>query len=296
MLRQRLGLAAYTLLWRVCAANKESSPSSTNAVSPEGFSSPDLNDVSGASPASVSFPDGDLSPNLSNENSREGLNLSVRPNPSTGNNTGRHIPATQSEDDDAASSVSQTTAVPVLRTDLGTRVQTRAREIEEELSRCCVETDNRIPVNSLSSFNCALIYELMLLQSAAQLPLCRDNSWRPGERRRTYTGAWHWPRRGSQPRRYPEADFPSEAASSYQKRPGVAVGLHGDLLSGVPARPARSYAAALQAGVPPPPGLDALPARQAPALHEHAAFVTPITPSATPARDSLRILKANSGS
>ncbi|KAH7963916.1 hypothetical protein HPB52_023789 [Rhipicephalus sanguineus] len=91
----------------------------------------------------------------------------------------------------------------------------------------------------------------------------------------------------------PEAAFPPEAALSSQTRPGAAVGPHGDPLSGVPVRPTRSYAAALQAGVPPHPGLDAPTARQAPALHEHVAFVTPITPSATPARDSLRILKAN---
>ncbi|KAH7963062.1 hypothetical protein HPB52_019460 [Rhipicephalus sanguineus] len=87
------------------------------------------------------------------------------------------------------------------------------------------------------------------------------------------------------------------AVASAQTRPGLPAGLQGapPLDSGtVPA--AMSYAAALRAGVPAAPASsrpDDIALASGQSLHEHVAFVTPIAPSATPARDSLRLLKEN---
>ncbi|KAH7963871.1 hypothetical protein HPB52_023744 [Rhipicephalus sanguineus] len=94
-----------------------------------------------------------------------------------------------------------------------------------------------------------------------------------------------------------DAAFPPAAVSSSQPQPGLAAGPHAGLLpSTAPTPPAITYAAALQVGAAsaaPPTGPPGLTSGPGPALHEHVAFVTPIAPTATPARDSLRLLKAN---
>ncbi|KAH7985241.1 hypothetical protein HPB52_024233 [Rhipicephalus sanguineus] len=80
-------------------------------------------------------------------------------------------------------------------------------------------------------------------------------------------------------------------------RPAALLPTSGPALPGQPAP--RTYAAALTSGLEPPgpssrtladgTSAPALP----PGLHEHVAFVTPLAPSTTPARDTLRLIKAN---
>ncbi|KAL1421208.1 hypothetical protein MTO96_004219 [Rhipicephalus appendiculatus] len=63
------------------------------------------------------------------------------------------------------SSVSETTAVPSdSRDDVERRVQARAREIEEELSRFCVDAGNRIPVTA-QPFFMSRVFEMVQLCS-----------------------------------------------------------------------------------------------------------------------------------
>ncbi|KAL1485843.1 hypothetical protein MTO96_031718 [Rhipicephalus appendiculatus] len=64
----------------------------------------------------------------------------------TQSSEGRHIPATNSnQEEDAQSSVSDATAVATgLRTDPGSREQARACELEDEISRFCADSSNRI--------------------------------------------------------------------------------------------------------------------------------------------------------
>ncbi|KAH7963906.1 hypothetical protein HPB52_023779 [Rhipicephalus sanguineus] len=191
-----------------------------------------------------------------------------------------------------------------LRSDLGTRVQTRAREIEEELSRYCVETGNRITVNA-RHFIMARVFELVQLCSdlradaacergavmALQGQLLETRREAADMHRRAVLAE---ARTAAQP--FTDPAHLSATAASAQPR----LGLHAGLQGAPPMDPgttpaAMTYAAALQAGAAPaapstgPPGLTSGPG---PVLHEHVAFVTPIAPTSTPARDSLRLLKA----
>lgn len=73
----------------------------------------------------------------------------------------RNDPGDPGEEDDAASSVSDATAVvPGLATDIGSRVQRRAREIEDELSRYMSESSNKVPV-SARNFIMSRVFELV---------------------------------------------------------------------------------------------------------------------------------------
>ncbi|KAH7963866.1 hypothetical protein HPB52_023739 [Rhipicephalus sanguineus] len=201
-----------------------STPSSTNAVSPAGSASPDLGDVSGASSAAFSSVGNDLIAELTDQNSREGLNLSTRHDPSTASTAERHIPATHPDDEDAISS------------DVGTRVQTRACEIEEELSRYCVETANRIPVNA-RHFIMARVFELVKLCSDLRADAAAERG------AASCLGGDKDDHRGAS-----EAVILPEAVQTSQARPGFPAGPPGALLSSsVPPTAAMTYAAALQA-------------------------------------------------
>ncbi|KAH7985785.1 hypothetical protein HPB52_025403 [Rhipicephalus sanguineus] len=73
----------------------------------------------------------------------------------------RNDPGDPGEEDDAASSVSDATAVvPGLATDIGSRVQRRARESEDELSRYMSESSNKVPV-SARNFIMSRVFELV---------------------------------------------------------------------------------------------------------------------------------------
>ncbi|KAH7963891.1 hypothetical protein HPB52_023764 [Rhipicephalus sanguineus] len=280
-----------------------STPSSTNAVSPAGSVSPDLGDVSGVSSAAFSPAGNDLIAEIVDQNSREGLNLSPRHDPSTASTSDRHIPATHPDDEDAISSVSQRTAVPHrLRTDVGTRVQTRACEIEEELSRYCVETANRIPVNA-RHFIMARVFELVKLCSDLRADAASERgvvTALQGQLQETRREVADLHRRAVLAETRTATVALSEAAvlpadlQTSQARPGFPAGPLGALLpSSVPPTAAMTYAAVLQAGAALPTGPSVTAPGRGPTLHEYGAFVTPIAPSATPARDSLRLLKDN---
>ncbi|KAL1470070.1 hypothetical protein MTO96_040690 [Rhipicephalus appendiculatus] len=113
---------------------------------------------------------------------------SYPPTGTTQNTEGWHIPATDgNQDDDALSSVSETTAVETgLRMDPGSRAQARARELEDEISRFCADPSNRITV-SCRNYIITRVFELVGLcsdlradaaWSAGRPPLCRVSSWR----------------------------------------------------------------------------------------------------------------------
>ncbi|KAL1485846.1 hypothetical protein MTO96_031721 [Rhipicephalus appendiculatus] len=69
------------------------------------------------------------------------------------------------EEEDAGSSVFEATAVGIrLRADLGTRIQARAREFEDEVSRCCADSANRIMV-SARNYIMTRVFELVSLCS-----------------------------------------------------------------------------------------------------------------------------------
>ncbi|KAL1476361.1 hypothetical protein MTO96_036558 [Rhipicephalus appendiculatus] len=69
------------------------------------------------------------------------------------------------EEEDAGSSVSEATAVGIgLRADLGTRMQARARELEDEVSRFCADSANRITV-SARNYIMTRVFELVSLCS-----------------------------------------------------------------------------------------------------------------------------------
>ncbi|KAL1487001.1 hypothetical protein MTO96_046713 [Rhipicephalus appendiculatus] len=69
------------------------------------------------------------------------------------------------EEEDAGSSVSEVTAVGIgLRADLGTRMQARARELEDEVYRFCADSANRITV-SARNYIMTRLFELVSLCS-----------------------------------------------------------------------------------------------------------------------------------
>ncbi|KAL1467489.1 hypothetical protein MTO96_042141 [Rhipicephalus appendiculatus] len=84
----------------------------------------------------------------------------------TQNTEGRHVPATDSnQDNDAQSSVSGTTAVETgLGVDPGSRAQARARDLEDEISRFCADPSNRITV-SCRNYIMTRVFELVSLCS-----------------------------------------------------------------------------------------------------------------------------------
>ncbi|KAH7963888.1 hypothetical protein HPB52_023761 [Rhipicephalus sanguineus] len=292
------GCLAFRLLDQYGESTAEvmSTPSSTNAVSPAGSVSPDLGDVSGASSAAFSAAGNDFIAELAEQNSREGLNLSTRHDPSTASTSVRLIPATHPDDEDAISSVSQTTAVPhTLRTDVGTRVQTRACEIEE-LSRYCVETANRIPVNA-RHFIMARVFELVKLCSDLRADAASERgavTALQGQLQETRREVADLHRRAvlaetrTDTVALSEAAILPAAAQTSQARPGFPAGPPGALLpSSAPPTAAMTYAAALQAGaastaLPTGPSVTA-PARGL-TLHEYVAFAN-IDPAAHDIRD-----------
>ncbi|KAH7932581.1 hypothetical protein HPB52_024299 [Rhipicephalus sanguineus] len=142
-----------------------SSISSTNAVSPARSSPQDFGSDSGSAFSCFSTAGNEIIANVQENRDQEGNSRSQSPDPSTASAEQRHIPASDGDNDDALSSVSQTTAVlTTSRLDVGTRVQARAREIEEVLSRFCLDAGNRIPVNA-RHFIMARVFELVELCS-----------------------------------------------------------------------------------------------------------------------------------
>ncbi|KAH7987085.1 hypothetical protein HPB52_024530 [Rhipicephalus sanguineus] len=181
--------------------------------------------------------------------------------------TSRNDPGDPGEEDDAASSVSDATAVvPGLPADVGSRVQRRAREIEDELSRYMSESSNKR--------GAALALRGQLVEARREVAAVQ---------------------RANQ-----------EASSGPGAGPGHGAGSCCSGVPGAPSAVPPgvcSYAAALtgaHCGAPSSHGAqitdpDAV-ATSAPAArqeHQHVAFLTPTAPTTTPAQDVLRLLKTN---
>ncbi|KAH7963859.1 hypothetical protein HPB52_023732 [Rhipicephalus sanguineus] len=152
-------------------------------------------------------------------------------------------------------------------------------EIEEELSRYCVETANRIPVNA-RHFIMARVATSGDPERGGRLAQASC----PGGDKDDHRGAL-----GGRHSTCGRADVPGTTWIS----------------CGAPRSPPVEFCAAdcrhdVRGGTPGGCCCYAVPTRpsaivpdRGPTLHEHVAFVTPIAPSAAPARDSLRLLKAN---
>ncbi|KAH7962320.1 hypothetical protein HPB52_015470 [Rhipicephalus sanguineus] len=286
-----------------------SSISSTNAVSPARSSPQDFGSDSGSAFSCFSTAGNEIIANVQENRDQQGNSRSQSPDPSTASAEQRHIPASDGDNDDALSSVSQTTAVlTTSRLDVGTRVQARAREIEEVLSRFCLDAGNRIPVNA-RHFIMARVFELVELCSdlgagaaserGAVLALKDQLVETRGENTALHQRAILAESRSCL---LPPVLAANDAATAAfpPSQPDHPAALLQRSVPGPPRQPApRTYAAALASGMEPPgPPSRTLPSGTSapaipPGLHEHVAFVTPLAPSTTPARDTLRLIKAN---
>ncbi|KAL1475713.1 hypothetical protein MTO96_037083 [Rhipicephalus appendiculatus] len=147
---------------------------STNAVSLAGSSPNDLGSDSGSVVSQFSQAGNELIGNLDHNVSSEGNSRSQSPDPTTASRQQRLIPTGDRDNEDALSSVSERTAVPGdSREDVGRRVQARARAIEEELSRFCVDAGNRIPVTA-RHFILAKVFEMVQLCSDLRADAAAD--------------------------------------------------------------------------------------------------------------------------
>ncbi|KAH6941182.1 hypothetical protein HPB50_014601 [Hyalomma asiaticum] len=217
---------------------------------------------------------------------------------------------TTGEDEDAGSSVSENTAVAIgHRADPGARMQVRARELEDELSRFCADSANRITV-SARNFIMSRVFELINLCSDMRADAATERGaalalqGQLAESRREVAGLQ---RRVLGAERAPVGDIlgglvapPAVAPAEFPAGPGVRVaGGAGPAVAGVP-----TYAAVVRAGGPAGvPGVGpvgpagpvgtAAPGAVPGARHEHVAFLTPVGATETPARDVVRLLKAN---
>lgn len=218
---------------------------------------------------------------------------------------------TAGEDEDAGSSVSEGTAVAIgHRADPGARMQVRARELEDELSRFCADSANRITV-SARNFIMSRVFELVNLCSDMRADAATERGaalalqGQLAESRREVAGLQ---RRVLAAERAPVGDIlgglvapPAVAPGEFPAGPGVRVaGGAGPAVAGVP-----TYAAVVRAGGPAGvPGVGpvgpagpirtAAPGTAVPgARHEHVAFLTPVGATEAPARDVVRLLKAN---
>ncbi|KAH7963996.1 hypothetical protein HPB51_027766 [Rhipicephalus microplus] len=183
-----------------------------------------------------------------------------------------------SEEEDAGSSVSEVTAVGIGHSvDPGNRMQARAREIEDEISRFCADSANRITGQLVDARR-----EIAGLQRQALV----------AER----------PPVGDILGGLAAAPAVGPAHAVLTAGPGVQVARGampmGPAVTGVP-----SYAAVVRAGGPAgvpgaglagPAGLvGAGPGMVSGVRHEHVAFLTPFGATEAPAQDVVRLLKAN---
>ncbi|XP_065302954.1 uncharacterized protein [Dermacentor albipictus] len=211
------------------------------------------------------------------------------------------------EEEEALSSVSETTAVAVtLPAGLGSRIQRRIRDIEVEILTYCTATVKKVPVEA-RKFIMSKIFELVeycsdlradaATERGAALALQgqlvdarRENSALRAKLHTRPTAALQ------------DDDFTVLGEASHagpdSSVPAADVGAVGGLL-GMPAAGSpggRSYAAALGAGLARArtgrPVATAPPAVARP-THDHVAFLTPVAQTATPARDVLRLSKTN---
>lgn len=293
-------------------------------VSPSGVGPPSL----GGSPATsgISFsPEGDvLLAGLTGQaesGQAETAEAAGRVEPTTGpahtrsrSSSCRTTPAVSSPDeDDAGSSVSETTAVETGReTDHGARAQARARELEDQLSRFCADSANRITV-SARNYILTRVFELVALCSDLRADAAVERGAALAlrgqlvEARREIAGLQRQVLVAERPL---VGDVLAGRAVVAAHGPTGALGSDAGVPLGAPptlSGPAGglTYAAVLRPGpmtggqVPGRPGFLATSvgpgtgAAPPGARHEHIAFLTPTGTTDTPARDVVRALKAN---
>ncbi|KAH7961028.1 hypothetical protein HPB52_001213 [Rhipicephalus sanguineus] len=215
-------------------------------------------------------------------------------------------------EDDAGSSVSETTAVETgRRTDHGAQAQARARELEDQVSRCCADSANRIMV-SARNFILTCVFELVGLCSDLRADAAVERGaalalqGQLAEARREIACLQRHALVAERPL---VGDVLAGRAAAAVHGPS---GVHGSD-TGVPlgAPPTLSgptgglsYAAVLRPGPttggqplgrPGFPGVAEAAAGEATTAtrHDHVAFLTPTGPTDAPARDVVRTLKAN---
>ncbi|KAL3203828.1 hypothetical protein MRX96_041671 [Rhipicephalus microplus] len=223
-------------------------------------------------------------------------------------------PTAGASEEDAGSSVSEVTAVAIgHRVDPGTRMQARARETEDEISRFCADSANRITV-SARNYIMSRVFELVNLCSdmradaAAERGAALALQGQLVDARREIAGLR---RQALVAERPPVGDIlgglavapavgPAHAVLAAGPGVQVATGATptGLAVPGVP-----SYAAVVRAGglagIPGagpagPAGLvGAAPGMVSGVRHEHVAFLAPVGATEEPARDVVRLLKVN---
>ncbi|KAH7985449.1 hypothetical protein HPB51_026824 [Rhipicephalus microplus] len=219
-----------------------------------------------------------------------------------------------SEEEDASSSISEVTAVGIgHRGDPGTRMQTRAREIEDEISRFCADSVNRITV-SARNYIMSRVFELVNLCSDMRADAATERGAALAlqgqlvDARREIAGLQRQVLVAERP---PVGDILGGLAAAPAVGPAHAVLAAGPgvqvATGATPTGPvvpgAPSYAAVVRAGGPAgisgagpagPAGLvGAAPSRVSGIRHEHVAFLTQVGATEAPARDVVRLLKAN---
>ncbi|KAH7963846.1 hypothetical protein HPB52_023719 [Rhipicephalus sanguineus] len=274
-------------------------------VSPSGAGPPSL----GGSPvvSDLSFsPEGDnIVTRLTGQTENGTAEAAGRVEPTTGaahtpSSSRRTTPTvTSADEDDAGSSVSETTAVETgRRADFGTQTQARARELEDQISRFCADSANRITLVGL----CSDLRADAAVERGAALAL----QGQLVEARREIAGLQ---RQALVAERPLVGDVLAGRAAAAAHGPS---GVHGPEtgvpLGAPPTLPGPaggvSYAAVLRPGPttggqvlgrPGFPGMAAAPggATTMATRHNHVAFLTPTGTTEAPARDVVRVLKAN---
>ncbi|KAL3203836.1 hypothetical protein MRX96_041678 [Rhipicephalus microplus] len=197
--------------------------------------------------------------------------------------------------------------------DPGTRMKTRAREIEDDISRFCADSLNRITV-SARNYIMSRVFELVNLCSDVRADAATERGAALAlqgqlvDARREIAGLQ---RQALVAERPPIGDILGGLAAApavdpahavLAAGPGVQVATGatptGPAVPGVP-----SYAAVVRAGGPAgipvagpagPAGLvGAAPGRVSGVRHEHVSFLTPVGATEAPARDVVRLLKTN---
>ncbi|KAH6920896.1 hypothetical protein HPB50_028113 [Hyalomma asiaticum] len=283
-------------------------------ISPDGAGSPEVGATS-ATPIHGFSPEGDRVLAEMQSQAEQDLTRGVaRPEPKADHDRSC-CPAgpTAGEEEDACSSVSEDTTVAIgHRADPGARMQARARELEDELSRFCADSANRVTVSAWN-YIMSRVFELVNLCSDMRADAATERGaalalrGQLAEARREVAGLQ---RRVLVAEQTPVGDIlgglvttppaVGPAPAGFPAVPGVQVAMGaGPAVTGVP-----TYAAVVRGGVPAgvpgagpagPAGLvgAAAPGTVSGVRHEHVAFLTPVGATEAPARDVVRLLKAN---
>ncbi|KAH7963997.1 hypothetical protein HPB51_027767 [Rhipicephalus microplus] len=291
--------------------------SATHEVSPNAASTLAAGSVS-ETPRSRFSEEGDsILARLANPSSSEVPGSAQRPIPTIGaaeKGAERPTPTSETEqDEDVRSSVSETAAVATsLRADLGSRVMARVQELEDDLSKFCADTSNRITV-TCRNYILGRVFELARLCSDLRADAAAERavvSSLQGQlveaRRETAT----MQRRVAVAERPAVVDVLSGEPGAFRSGasalavPGSQVDNVGAENTNAPhgAGSGMSYAAALGSGTRlgaqgssrnGPAGLQATMTQGAGLRQDYVAFLTLVGSTDAPAREVVRVLKSN---